>query len=135
MKRQQGKSRWARAPRSVNCFRYLSPFKNEGSVRSSFHNLHRFSISLVHSSSRTVYRLSDVSNSSDEIYLSSSSPDDGSMRNDKRQESLEKIKNDPNIAVILISFKSGSVGKCSCPTKRDVLTYQVSISRLAITLF
>jgi len=33
------------------------------------------------------------------------------MRNDKRQESLDKIKNDPKITVILISFKSGSVGE------------------------
>jgi hypothetical protein len=33
------------------------------------------------------------------------------MRNDKRQESLEKIKTDPIIKVILISFKSGSTGE------------------------
>jgi SNF2 family DNA or RNA helicase len=33
------------------------------------------------------------------------------MRNDKRQESLEKIKTDPKIKVILISFKSGSTGQ------------------------
>jgi SNF2 family DNA or RNA helicase len=33
------------------------------------------------------------------------------MRNDKRQESLEKIKNDPNTTVILISFKAGSTGE------------------------
>ncbi|WVQ97656.1 hypothetical protein IAU59_004770 [Kwoniella sp. CBS 9459] len=35
---------------------------------------------------------------------------DGSMRNDKRQESLEKIKNHPGTRVILISFKAGSTG-------------------------
>lgn len=39
--------------------------------------------------------------------------DDGSMRNDKRQESLEKIKTSPDIRVILISFKAGSTGKSS----------------------
>jgi len=33
------------------------------------------------------------------------------MRNDKRQESLEKIKNDPKTTVILISFKAGSTGE------------------------
>ena len=33
------------------------------------------------------------------------------MRNDKRQESLEKIKNDPDTTVILISFKAGSTGE------------------------
>jgi SNF2 family DNA or RNA helicase len=32
------------------------------------------------------------------------------MRNDKRQESLEKIKTDPTIRLILISFKAGSTG-------------------------
>lgn len=36
---------------------------------------------------------------------------DGSMRNDKRQEALEKIKTDDNVAVILISFKAGSTGE------------------------
>ncbi|WVQ61960.1 uncharacterized protein L199_000093 [Kwoniella botswanensis] len=35
---------------------------------------------------------------------------DGSMRNDKRQESLDKIKNHPGTRVILISFKAGSTG-------------------------
>ncbi|WVR06061.1 hypothetical protein IAU60_003089 [Kwoniella sp. DSM 27419] len=35
---------------------------------------------------------------------------DGSMRNDKRQESLNAIKTDPKIRVILISFKAGSTG-------------------------
>ncbi|WWC66176.1 uncharacterized protein I206_100077 [Kwoniella pini CBS 10737] len=35
---------------------------------------------------------------------------DGSMRNDKRQESLNKIKNHPETRVILISFKAGSTG-------------------------
>ncbi|KAK1925490.1 SNF2 family N-terminal domain-containing protein [Papiliotrema laurentii] len=35
---------------------------------------------------------------------------DGAMRNDKRQESLEKIKTDPTIRLILISFKAGSTG-------------------------
>jgi SNF2 family DNA or RNA helicase len=33
------------------------------------------------------------------------------MRNDKRQESLDRIKNDPNVKVILISFKAGSTGE------------------------
>lgn len=36
--------------------------------------------------------------------------DDGSMTNDKRQVALEAIKNDPRVAVILISFKAGSTG-------------------------
>lgn len=36
--------------------------------------------------------------------------DDGSMRNDKRQESLEKIKTSKSVNVILISFKAGSTG-------------------------
>ncbi|ODO05828.1 hypothetical protein I350_04889 [Cryptococcus amylolentus CBS 6273] len=35
---------------------------------------------------------------------------DGSMRNDKRQQSLQAIKNDPVVKVILISFKAGSTG-------------------------
>ncbi|WWD17666.1 hypothetical protein CI109_102107 [Kwoniella shandongensis] len=35
---------------------------------------------------------------------------DGSMRNDHRQASLEKIKSRPDIRVILISFKAGSTG-------------------------
>ncbi|WVQ77121.1 hypothetical protein IAR50_006804 [Cryptococcus sp. DSM 104548] len=35
---------------------------------------------------------------------------DGSMRNDKRQQSLDAIKNDPVVKVILISFKAGSTG-------------------------
>nr|XP_019049476.1 hypothetical protein I302_03265 [Kwoniella bestiolae CBS 10118]OCF28406.1 hypothetical protein I302_03265 [Kwoniella bestiolae CBS 10118] len=35
---------------------------------------------------------------------------DGSMRNDKRQESLDKIKNHAGTRVILISFKAGSTG-------------------------
>ncbi|WWC58824.1 uncharacterized protein I303_101368 [Kwoniella dejecticola CBS 10117] len=35
---------------------------------------------------------------------------DGAMRNDKRQESLERIKNHPETRVILISFKAGSTG-------------------------
>ncbi|ORY23357.1 SNF2 family N-terminal domain-domain-containing protein [Naematelia encephala] len=35
---------------------------------------------------------------------------DGSMRNEKRQESLEKIKSSPDVRVILISFKAGSTG-------------------------
>ncbi|KAK8866127.1 hypothetical protein IAR55_001278 [Kwoniella newhampshirensis] len=35
---------------------------------------------------------------------------DGSMKNDMRQLSLEKIKNDPETRVILISFKAGSTG-------------------------
>lgn len=39
--------------------------------------------------------------------------DDGSMRNDKRQESLAKIKTSPDIRVILISFKAGSTGTSS----------------------
>jgi hypothetical protein len=37
--------------------------------------------------------------------------DDGSMVDAKRQVSLEKIKNDPNTKVILISFKAGSTGQ------------------------
>ena len=36
--------------------------------------------------------------------------DDGKMRNDKRQESLELIKSSASIRVILISFKAGSTG-------------------------
>lgn len=32
------------------------------------------------------------------------------MTNDKRQVALEAIKNDPRVAVILISFKAGSTG-------------------------
>ncbi|WRT64369.1 uncharacterized protein IL334_001301 [Kwoniella shivajii] len=35
---------------------------------------------------------------------------DGKMKNDKRQESLEKIKSRADIRVILISFKAGSTG-------------------------
>ncbi|WWC86455.1 uncharacterized protein L201_001332 [Kwoniella dendrophila CBS 6074] len=35
---------------------------------------------------------------------------DGSMKNDKRQESLDKIKNHSGTKVILISFKAGSTG-------------------------
>nr|KIR45923.1 hypothetical protein I312_04893 [Cryptococcus bacillisporus CA1280] len=35
---------------------------------------------------------------------------DGSMRNDHRQESLAKIRDDPKTRVILISFKAGSTG-------------------------
>ncbi|KAK4687668.1 hypothetical protein P7C73_g2453, partial [Tremellales sp. Uapishka_1] len=35
---------------------------------------------------------------------------DGSMRNDKRVESLEQIKSSPSVRVILISFKAGSTG-------------------------
>lgn len=35
---------------------------------------------------------------------------DGSMRNDKRQESLETIKTSSTVRVILISFKAGSTG-------------------------
>lgn len=37
--------------------------------------------------------------------------DDGSMRNEKRQEALETIKTSPSIRVILVSFKAGSTGK------------------------
>lgn len=37
--------------------------------------------------------------------------DDGSMPNDKRQESLETIRSSTTIRVILISFKAGSTGK------------------------
>jgi hypothetical protein len=44
------------------------------------------------------------------------------MRNDKRQESLEMIKSDPNVTVILISFKSGSVGESPLGTGYHVLT-------------
>lgn len=36
--------------------------------------------------------------------------DDGSMRNDHRQISLAKIRDDPKTRVILISFKAGSTG-------------------------
>lgn len=36
--------------------------------------------------------------------------DDGSMRNDKRVEALERIRSDPVIRVILISFKAGATG-------------------------
>ena len=39
-------------------------------------------------------------------------PDDGSMRNEKRQESLDTIKLSPQVRVILISFKAGSTGTC-----------------------
>lgn len=35
---------------------------------------------------------------------------DGSMKNDKRQESLETIKTSATVRVILISFKAGSTG-------------------------
>lgn len=37
--------------------------------------------------------------------------DDGSMRNDKRQEALETIKTSKSVRVILISFKAGSTGQ------------------------
>ena len=37
--------------------------------------------------------------------------DDGSMSKDKREVSLEQIKNNKRIRVILISFKAGSTGK------------------------
>lgn len=36
--------------------------------------------------------------------------DDGSMADVKRQVSLDKIKNDPTVKIILISFKAGSTG-------------------------
>ncbi|GFZ45489.1 Hydrolase acting on acid anhydrides to facilitate cellular and subcellular movement [Saitozyma sp. JCM 24511] len=36
---------------------------------------------------------------------------DGSMRNDKRLDALESIRSNPEIRVILISFKAGSTGK------------------------
>ena len=36
--------------------------------------------------------------------------DDGSMRKEQREASLEKIRNDSNTKVILISFKAGSTG-------------------------
>lgn len=42
-------------------------------------------------------------------------PDDGSMRNDKRQESLETIKTSSTVRVILISFKAGSTGTSPLP--------------------
>jgi len=35
---------------------------------------------------------------------------DGSMRADKREQALEAIRSDPEIRVILISFKAGSTG-------------------------
>ena len=38
--------------------------------------------------------------------------DDGSMRKDQRELSLEKIKENSSVKVILISFKAGSTGKC-----------------------
>jgi hypothetical protein len=38
--------------------------------------------------------------------------DDGSMRKDQREQSLDDIRNDDNIKVILISFKAGSTGLC-----------------------
>lgn len=44
------------------------------------------------------------------VLIEMSPSDDGSMTNDKRQVALESIKNDPRIAVILISFKAGSTG-------------------------
>jgi hypothetical protein len=37
--------------------------------------------------------------------------DDGSMSKDKREASLEKIRNSKSTRVILISFKAGSTGK------------------------
>lgn len=37
-------------------------------------------------------------------------PDDGSMRKDEREASLEKIRNSASTKVILISFKAGSTG-------------------------
>lgn len=40
-------------------------------------------------------------------------PDDGSMKNDKRQEALERIKTSTTVRLILISFKAGSTGKGS----------------------
>ena len=43
------------------------------------------------------------------------------MRNDKRQESLEKIKNDPDTTVILISFKAGSTGESLMPSYGRIL--------------
>lgn len=36
--------------------------------------------------------------------------DDGSMRKDKREESLQKIREDKSTKIILISFKAGSTG-------------------------
>ena len=37
--------------------------------------------------------------------------DDGSMKKEDREVSLEKIRNDPTVKVILISFKAGNTGK------------------------
>jgi len=58
------------------------------------------------------------------------SVDDGSMRNDKRQDALEKIKTSTTVRVILISFKCGSTGKhvvlqTSCAVR--TCRFQVSI--------
>lgn len=44
--------------------------------------------------------------------------DDGSMKTDKRQESLDKINNAPDVRVILISFKAGSTGMAQLKQQR-----------------
>lgn len=51
-----------------------------------------------------------VSTTVERGWLAEKSSDDGSMRNDHRQESLAKIRDDPKTRVILISFKAGSTG-------------------------
>ena len=47
--------------------------------------------------------------------------DDGSMRNDKRQEALETIKTSSSVRVILISFKAGSTGEDSSSNNKSEL--------------
>ena len=50
------------------------------------------------------------------------SADDGSMRNDKRQEALATIKKSTRVRVILISFKAGSTGTFSFPPNPDAMS-------------
>lgn len=49
--------------------------------------------------------------------------DDGSMSSAVREAALAKIKSDPGVQVILISFKAGSTGQCSVRVSLHDLTY------------
>jgi SNF2 family DNA or RNA helicase len=47
--------------------------------------------------------------------------DDGSMKNDKRQESLAAINTSSEVRLILISFKAGSTGEYASYTYVEAL--------------
>lgn len=44
------------------------------------------------------------------VYTDMAQLDDGSMRKDKREESLQQIRENKSTKIILISFKAGSTG-------------------------